>query len=487
MVVETGYGRVSGKKDGSILVFRGIPYASPPVGELRFQPPAPPSPWSHVLSAESYRPMAPQSTRPTLLPRAALLQSEDCLTLNVWTPAADSRKRPVLVWVHGGGLTTGSGADPYSQGHHFAQDGDMVFVSVNYRLGALGFLHLGDLLGDDYASSGNSGILDIIQALRWVRDHIDRFGGDPSRVTVGGVSAGAKCVASLFSIPEASNLFQQAILQSGAAQTIRDRQTASSITEELLAQLGLRKSEANQVLTMPVPELLAGQERLGMGAANLHLFGPVLDGTTLLPDLQDVPKLPKDQLTKPVLIGSTLSEAQIYTDAEAKLQHMDAAILERLFGLNAAPVRRAFSRALDTLAPQEAVTRVLSDYMYSIASERFADHLAGAGASVWRYRFDWQGEHGACHAQDIPFVWNFSANHGGMFYIPVGQEALAQSMHTAWIAFVQTGNPTTAKLPSWPLYTAKTRQVMSFNATCQVITLPRTEVESDFRPMVFVR
>ena len=486
MIAETRCGLVSGIKEGSIFVFRGIPYAQPPVGSLRFRPPLPPTPWSGVFTADKFGPMALQPQAPPFLPRAPLEQSEDCLTLNIWTPGKDLGKLPVLLWIHGGGLTTGSGADPYSQGHGFAQDGNLVFVSINYRLGALGFLHLGDILGEDYTSSGNCGILDIVAALRWVQDNIASFGGDPSRVTIGGVSAGAKAVASLFTVPEASDLFQQAILQSGAAQTIRNRQTAASVTREVLKQLGLSVSKAHQLLTLPAREIISAQERLGLGAKNLHLFGPVLDGKTVLDAHQKAVHNLTEQPKKPVLLGTTKSEAQIYAELDPKLRNMDEEIVHRLFGSNSSAVLRAFHRAYKNVSRDQAAIQVLSDYMYIIGSERFADKLAGAGMPVWRYRFDWEGPHGACHGQDIPFVWNHSEDSDGIFATTSSSPFLATVMHKVWIAFVQTGSPGIKELPFWPNYTIRNREVMSFAETSERIVVPEIEVEHGFSDQVYI-
>lgn len=485
MRVETRYGLVDGTTEGSVKVFRGIPYAEPPVGPRRFQPPVPPKPWSNVLVAHKFGPMALQPTGATLLPRAAMGQSENCLTLNIWTPGLDEARRPVLVWIHGGGFTTGSGADPYSQGRNFATDGDVVFVSVNYRLGAFGFLYLGDLLGEAYASSGNCGILDIVAALRWVQENIANFGGDPSRVSVGGVSAGAKCVASLFSVPAAEPLFQQAILQSGAAQAIRSQQTASSVTRQLLKQLGLATTQAHQLLTLPASVILSAQERLGLGIKNLHLFGPVLDRATLLYPPTGVMQSTGEKLKKPILLGTTKSEAQIYIDSETELLSMNEEILQQLFGLNSSVVGRAFRRACHVQSPREAAIRVLSDYLYILATQRLADKFTSHASPVWMYRFDWEGPHGACHIQDVPFVWNHGTETDGVFCVPDNSKFLAHRIHKAWVAFVHHGDPGIPELPYWPPYTLSNREAMSFAHTCRVIPIPKIKGASPMPDEVY--
>ncbi|MCF8563458.1 carboxylesterase/lipase family protein [Alicyclobacillus tolerans] len=497
-VAQTSYGPVKGTLEGKVTVFRGIPYAQPPTGSLRFRPPAAPNPWSAVFDAACFGPVAPQPAAPTLLPRAELPQSENCLTLNIWTPGLDKQQRPVLVWLHGGGLITGSGADPYSMGDGFAEDG-VVFVSVNYRLGSLGFLYLGDMLGPEYQTSGNCGVLDVTAALKFVRDNIANFGGNPSRITVGGVSAGAKLAATLHAVPDAKGLFQQTILQSGANQTIRSTQTASVITAEFLDALGLGRAEAHRILDLPVSDLISAQTKIGQGPQNFHRFGPVLDGvvfpTGIRAGNEEEHLAPEAAFSGPILIGTAKSEARILMGRDPMLADMNPQAITRLFGDNSGIVLCAYRKLCDTLPHTEAACQVLTDYMYGIGSERFADGLSAAGVPVWRYRFDWKGPHGACHVQDMPFVWNKSFGTEGLFAIPIGRktgaehgsspvQALAAAVHKAWISFVKTGSPGIPELPQWPQYTRERREVMLFDETCQVAILPRLDVEDGFPEQV---
>ncbi|MCL6452061.1 MAG: carboxylesterase family protein [Alicyclobacillus sp.] len=481
MKVETRCGVVQGARAGAVWRFAGIPYAAPPVGPRRFQPPAPPIPWTGLRSAVAFGPMAPQPAAPPLLPRADLPQSEDCLTLNVWTPAADSGARPVLVWVHGGGLTSGSSADVYSDGARLAENGDLVFVSMNYRLGALGFLHLAT---PSLATSGNCGLLDVIAALRWVQENIAAFGGDPGRVTVGGVSAGAKLVAALFAAPQADGLFRQAVLQSGAAQTVRDAGTAQAVTRAFLRELELDHADLETLRGLPLERLLGAQERLGTGARGLHLFGPVLDGVTLSSERLAWAGRPTSRDVR-VLLGSTRREAQIYTDADPLLKAMDEAVLRRLFGTNTGAVLAAYHERRRRMDPEAAAVEVLSECLYGLGTERFADELAKQGIPVWRYRFDWEGVHGPCHAQDIPFFWNQSGP-ADPFIVPPTAASLADAMHRALIAFVQSGCPQIPDLPKWPVYTFDERAAMCFDKVCSVRSLPRTSVRNNFLERAFV-
>ena len=228
--VETTSGKLIGATHRGTHVFRGIPFAAPPVGALRFRPPQPVAPWSGVREALTFGPMAPQlpSALEALAGNTPLGQSEDCLTLNVWTPACDGAKRPVMVWIHGGGFTTGTAASPWYSGTNLALQGDVVVVTANYRLGALGFMHLADVGGEAWGSSANCGILDQVAALRWVRDNVAGFGGDPDNVTVFGESAGGCSVVTLLATPAAKGLFHKAIAESASVAQVRTRTPRAS-------------------------------------------------------------------------------------------------------------------------------------------------------------------------------------------------------------------------------------------------------------------
>src|SRR5436190_7760967 len=238
-LVETQNGTLGGKVGDGVHVFRGIPYAAPPVGSLRFKPPRPVKPWSGVREAIAFGPVACQQPSPLEGMFAAQQQemSEDCLFLNVWTPGPDNGRRPVMVWIHGGAFVSGSGSTPWYNGTSFARTHDVVLVTINYRLGALGFAHLADVLGDKYAGSGNNGILDQIAALGWVRDNVALFGGDPGNLTIFGESAGGMSVGTLLGTPAAAGLFHRAIPQSGAAHNARPVETAAANTQLLLDTL----------------------------------------------------------------------------------------------------------------------------------------------------------------------------------------------------------------------------------------------------------
>src|SRR6266480_5949943 len=242
-IVETRYGKVQGSEQGSLSVWKGIPFAQPPTGQRRFRAPQPPEPWTGVLDATKFGPMAPQvQEAPESMIGAdrAVEQrpmSEDCLYLNIWSPGADQEKRPVMVYIHGGAFTLGSASDPWYDGTSFAATHNIVVVSLNYRLGILGFVYLKDLAGADANYTGNCGLLDQIAALEWVRENIAAFGGDPDQVTVMGESAGAISIGTLLGMPAAHGLFQRAILQSGAGSDLTTRSRATNVAQALLAKL----------------------------------------------------------------------------------------------------------------------------------------------------------------------------------------------------------------------------------------------------------
>ncbi|MCJ7745002.1 MAG: carboxylesterase family protein, partial [Actinobacteria bacterium] len=280
LVAQTGLGKVKGQlgSDG-ILAFKGIPYAKPPVGELRFKPPQPPKPWSDTLKAAMFGPVAPQKEN-QIGSGSTQEQSEDCLSLNVWTPGIDDKHRPVMVWIHGGGFTFGSGSDEWYEGSTFSERGNVVMVTLNYRLGALGFLYLGGVGGPDYAESGNLGLLDQVAALKWVRDNIAVFGGDPGNVTVFGESAGSMSVCALMGMPRAKGLFRRAIAESGALNLVNNVNFASGVTGKFMSCAGVTDIAGLRSLTteqiMKAQSVLSDKE----GAVGMSL-APVIDGIVI--------------------------------------------------------------------------------------------------------------------------------------------------------------------------------------------------------------
>jgi para-nitrobenzyl esterase len=481
--VETTTGAVQGRVKDGIVDFRGIPYAAPPVGDLRFRPPQPAQPWSGVLDATRFGPMAPQNqgAMEAMFGAPPQAMDEDCLTLNIWTPACDDAKRPVMVWIHGGAFLFGTGATPWYDGRAFARD-DVVLVTINYRLGALGFMHVD--------GQGNNGILDQVAALEWVRDNIAAFGGDPGNVTAFGESAGAMSVGTLMGLPAAKGLFVKAIPESGAAHAARTAEDAEKLADEMLVELGIDRGPqaVERLRDLPVDTLLQAQAKVvetAMGAGGRGIpFAPVVDGVVL-------PEPPIDAIGKgqaagvQVLIGTTREEWKLFTMMDPGIAKLDdAGAARRLTGLirDASPAPEVIAH-YRTTRPDASVSDLWSavgtDAIFRIPAVRLAEHQSAGGNDVFMYRFDYAtpvfgGVLGACHALEIPFVFESLDAGAEMFVGPLNDDlrTLARRMHAAWVAFARTGQPAADNLPEWPKYTADRRATMLFDFQPTVVDDP---------------
>ncbi|HZQ84314.1 MAG TPA: carboxylesterase/lipase family protein, partial [Acidimicrobiales bacterium] len=464
--------------------------AAPPVGDLRFRPPQPAAPWPGTLDATAFGPASLQNASPLeqMLGAAQLETSEDCLTLNIWTPAADGAQRPVMVWIHGGAFVTGTGATPWYDGTSFARTHDVVLVTINYRLGALGFLHLDDIGGESFGGSGNLGILDQVAALEWVRDNIAAFGGDAGNVTAFGESAGAMSVGTLLGLPAAKGLFVKAIPQSGAAHSGRTPEVANRITAAMFDELGLPQTPAGaeQLRSVDTDKLLAAQAAVSLRFASAGLgFTPVVDGVVL-------PERPIDAIGGgnaqgvSVLIGSNKDEWRLFTMMdptlaqldEAKLRHRVAAVVGDDDKANAVVDAYAASRPGATAG--ELWTDIQGDHIFRIPAIRLAERQSALGNPVHMYLFTWPtpvmgGALGSCHALEIPFVFNTLGQPGAhMFTGPQDDDlrGLASTMHQAWATFARTGTPAADGMPDWPTYTVDTRGTMRFDLTPEIVDDP---------------
>ena len=477
LVVGTRYGLVEGTREGNVCVWRGIPYAAPPVGSLRFRAPQEPIPWKGVRPARHFGPAAMQRERETMkfLNDCPSYKSEDCLYLNIWSPGADGRKRPVMVWIHGGSFTYGSGSSPMYDGASFAEKGDLVVVTFNYRLGVFGFLDLSAFGGDAWAESGNCGMLDQVAALRWVRDNIEAFGGDPGNVTIFGESAGSVSVSTLLAMPDARGLFRQAIMQSGTARHTRTKEVAAQVTEQLLSALGVEPHEVSRLQSMSADELLKGTE-----VFQTRVFGPVRDGR-IVPE--DPEAAIRDGSAKeiPVMIGSNLDEWRWFTHFDPWWQEMKDDRLEEAFALSFGALWPGLSegvlkeRSLDTDLYHDMMTFEVFTYPSIALSEWQVRH----GAPVWMYRFDCpsptlDGRPRAYHALEIPYVWNTIGKEGMERITGDAPDRfeLADRMHRAWIAFARSGDPNIPGLPEWPPYDLSRRATMIFNRRSEVAEDP---------------
>lgn len=472
----TKYGRLKGVQEGGVHIWRGIPYASPPVGELRFAAPRPPESWEGIRGAAAFGPVSlqPPDTRGTRFRGQRPVFSEDCLYLNVWAPADAEEPLPVMFWIHGGTFITGAGSQPMFDGSALASQGRVVVVSINYRLGPFGFLHVAPL-GDGFAS--NAGLLDQIAALEWTRDNIAAFGGDPGRVTVFGESAGSMSVAALLGMPAARGLFARAVMQSGASQAFPPEQ-GFAVTRELLKELGLGEGEGQQLRTLPAGKVMqaafAMAERLSGGSPGL-IFQPVVDPATLPEEpLRAVAAGSAEGIS--LIIGTNSHEGHYFfrEGSPAVPKEKSLRAIEQLLG---AP-------DLSGLAPYysedwEGQAGMMTDLFFWRSAVAFAESQVGHGP-VFMYRFDWGVEDHtllskAVHTAEIPYVFgnlDFLRTLG----VDVKPElaALSGMMQGAWTAFAHSGSPDTPAL-GWPEYGLEERATLIFDETPAVVKDPEAE------------
>ena len=499
-VAETAFGKIRGVDNGGIKIFKGIPYGASTAGANRFMPPAEPADWSGVRDALAYGPSAPQKEPGALPPPPNALgvagrnlppEGEDCLVLNVWTPAvgasAGSRKRPVMFWCHGGGFATGSGSSPDNDGTNLARRGDVVVVTVNHRLNVLGFADLSQL-NDVFAASGDAGMLDIVQALKWVRANIAQFGGDPNLVTIFGQSGGGRKVETLLAMPSAKGLFHRAIIESGAAVKVVDRQVAARNAEQLLAKLGIEKSNVRAVQKLPVEKIMSAYFAVVKDNPDvdpsLGGFSPAVDGK-ILPQHPFFPKASPISADVPVMIGNTRTEMTLFSLNDASAFSLDeAGMRKRVTDLLAdrAPAMIDLYRKLNPGAsPSDIYFLIASDLRYGAPTMLAAERRAALGkAPVYLYYFTWEtpvlgGRLKSPHTMEIPFAFDNVQISARMTGGGPEAMALADKVSDAWIAFARTGDPNTPKLPHWPTYDAKDRATMVINNVSKVVNDPVRE------------
>jgi para-nitrobenzyl esterase len=488
---RTAQGLVAGTEHDGVIRFAGIPYAAPTSGPGRFRAPQPAEPWSGVRAATTYGPVAPQQDMfAAMLGMDPEPQDEACLYLNVFTPAVDDSRRPVMVWIHGGAFVLGSGSNPGYDGASLAKRGDVVVVTINYRLGALGFLHLAEL-SDDYPEAGNLGILDQIAALRWVQENIEAFGGDPGNVTIFGESAGGMSVGTLLGTPAARGLFHKAIPQSGGAHNTSPVGHAAEITQSFLAASGVATVE--ELVALPLEQLLACQQEFvtlfftGVEAQMAHgpnvrlPFQPTVDGVML-----DRPAI--DNITAgnaegvPVLLGTCRDEWNLFRFMDQST--VDQAVLEqRVAKIFDDPARaiETYRAVLPSAAPDELFGAMVTDLVFRQPAIRLAETLRAHGSPTYTYLFTWAtpalgGVLGACHALDVPFAFgNLESTAMGFLLGDDPPPALAEAMQGSWLAFARTGDPSTELVGEWPQYDADTRPTMELGDDIRLLNDPEPE------------
>ncbi|HEX4182487.1 MAG TPA: carboxylesterase family protein [Caulobacteraceae bacterium] len=496
-VVQTRAGAVQGLVEDGVLAFKGVRYGAAPIGKLRFMPPQPAEPWTGIYDATDFGAPAMQMAggatvdttsdaglqmhRVFTTPSELKIMNEDCLFLNVWTPGVDARKRPVMVWIHGGGFAYGSGAQPIYQCDGLARFGDVVTVSVNHRLNVFGYLHLGDLMGPAYASSGTVGMQDLVLALRWIRDNIAAFGGDPDSVMIMGQSGGGQKVCLLLSMDSAKGLFHKASIESGASPVVGRKERANEAAKRVLAELNIAPGDIAALQALPAQTLLAAAAKAGVGGAGVG--GPILDGVAITRDpfLPDAPDVSADV---PILIGWCKDEWTIFTAGEpwfGKLTEVDLQERMKPLGETGQKLLAAYRKAYPNYSPTYLWEQVMSARVMQ-GTEFVAERKAAKGrapAYVWFMTWETPVQGGIFktpHTMEIPFaLYSFDKVRTFVGEGPQPKQ-MADQIAGAWVAFARTGKPDHPGIPHWPPFTAADRSVMEFNLTSRVVNDPLSEV-----------
>jgi para-nitrobenzyl esterase len=508
-VVETSAGKIRGYETDGVYIFKGVPYGASTSGANRFMPPAKPEPWAGIRNALAYgricpqedsehvvtdgKNLAPNDEDAFLLHRGSAIwvPGEDCLRLNLWTPEINGNgKRPVMIYMHGGGYSGGCGHDLLSyDGESLARNHDVVLVNHNHRLNVYGYLNLEALGGDDFSMSANVGMLDLVAVLDWVRTNISRFGGDPGNVTIFGQSGGGGKVAVLLAMPAAKGLFHRAIIQSGPFLRALSPEYSQQVAENTLSELGLTKSQLRELQKVPVDKLSAAatdalRKTPRPQAVRRDTFGetgwgPTVDGHTL-PIHPFDPSAPAISADVPLITGTNLHESVSGLDhpnANAMTTGEMTQEVRKLYGGDADAIITAYKADYPGLSPFNLYA-VIATAKWRIPAIAQAERKAALHAApVYSYIYSWRtpvldDRSGPFHAAEIGFVFDnaeicnhYSAGDPGAF-------TLSKQMSTAWTSFARTGNPNHSGLPHWPAYTAENRTNIYFNTPCEVRNHP---------------
>jgi para-nitrobenzyl esterase len=483
-VVETDAGPVRGADDGQVKVWKGIRYAAAAQGALRWRAPQPPQPWTDVADALEFGSISPQPQSPIPL-GAGTRASEDCLFLNVWSPsgAKAGDAKPVMVWVHGGAYIYGAGSQPLYDGRVLATRGDVVVVTLNYRMGAFGFLDFSGFSGADGSFDSNLGLRDVLRALEWVRDNIAAFGGDPDRVTLFGESAGAGIITTLLTSPAAAGLFARAIAQSSPATSVYDSARAKSVTQLVLDKLGVTAAQARSVPVAALVDVSAHVfDHVPTVTPGTLAFAPTVDGD-LVPDYPV--KLARDgrSLPVPLLIGTNKDEASLFRWMKSPLMPIAPKTIRLMFEEIAAeqpglqlPSEAEIGSAYSGIRTRARGLHVARDVGFRMPTVWFAEGHSEV-APVHLYRFDWTTPMlrllrlGAAHATELPYVWgNLVMGPKDITFKLGGLKpgtAVSQRMQARWAAYAHGREPGTD--PAWPSYRTGTRSTLVIDRHDEVV------------------
>ena len=486
-IIETKAGKIQGIKDEGIEIFKGIPYTKRLVGDLRFKPPIPATRFPGVFYATEFGPVCPQMIPPVLLFPQNPQSEPDCLNLNIWTPSPDQNKRPVMVWIHGGGFNTGSGR--IYDGTSLVKRGNVVVVTINYRLNSLGFSFIPGV-------TSNVGMLDQITALKWIRDNIENFGGDADNVTIFGESAGGMAVSTLLVMPEAKGLFHHVIAQSGACNPVSYRASeGKDITERVISEVGIENSDIEELRKISAYELVNAQSKISLenGAIKPWPFSiaPFIDG-------EHIPEHPLDLIRKgaaagvDLLVGTNLNESTIwktfnpnFKEADEEMMHNRIKNIVTSLGENGDKAERLITSYRETrkdegsLSAQEVLDAFSTDLEFRISAIRTAEVQSVQNSNTYMYLFTWPSPFmganlGACHITEIPFVFGMLEEPGWNLFSGKGEDAekLSEKIMDAWIAFARTGNPSHSGIPEWPKYETEKRSTMFLGKEIKVVDDP---------------